>query len=74
MNQTILVTGGAGYIGSHVTRQLRARGESVVVLDNLSTGFRSAVMDAPPVTRIVWFIAVDPRGRTSFPSNRRREA
>jgi UDP-glucose 4-epimerase len=49
MNQTILVTGGAGYIGSHVTRQLRARGESVVVLDNLSTGFRSAVMDAPLV-------------------------
>jgi UDP-glucose 4-epimerase len=49
MDQTILVTGGAGYIGSHVTRQLRARGESVVVLDNLSTGFRSAVMDAPLV-------------------------
>ena len=46
---TILVTGGAGYIGSHVTRQLRARGEKVVVLDNLSTGFRSAVLDAPLV-------------------------
>jgi len=46
---TILVTGGAGYIGSHVTRQLRARGENVVVLDNLSTGFRSAVRDAPLV-------------------------
>jgi len=45
----ILVTGGAGYIGSHVTRQLRARGERVVVLDNLSTGFRSAVLDAPLV-------------------------
>jgi UDP-glucose 4-epimerase len=45
----ILVTGGAGYIGSHVTRQLRARGENVVVLDNLSTGFRSAVLDAPLV-------------------------
>jgi UDP-glucose 4-epimerase len=49
MNSTILVTGGAGYIGSHVTRQLRARGESVVVLDNLSTGFRSAVQDTPLV-------------------------
>jgi UDP-glucose 4-epimerase len=47
--KTILVTGGAGYIGSHVTRQLRARGERVVVLDNLSTGFRSAVLDAPLV-------------------------
>jgi len=43
---SILVTGGAGYIGSHVTRQLRARGDNVVVLDNLSTGFRSAVLDA----------------------------
>jgi len=43
---TILVTGGAGYIGSHVTLQLRARGEDVVVLDNLSTGFRDAVLDA----------------------------
>jgi UDP-glucose 4-epimerase len=41
---TILVTGGAGYIGSHVVRQLGQRGEEVVVLDNLSTGFRSAVL------------------------------
>jgi UDP-glucose 4-epimerase len=39
----ILVTGGAGYIGSHVVRQLGAIGERVIVLDNLSTGFRSAV-------------------------------
>ncbi len=38
---TILVTGGAGYIGSHVVRQLVERGEHVVVLDNLSTGFRA---------------------------------
>lgn len=41
---TILVTGGAGYIGSHVVRQLGERGETVVVLDNLSTGYRSAVL------------------------------
>jgi UDP-glucose 4-epimerase len=46
---TILVTGGAGYIGSHVVLQLRARGERVVVLDNLSTGFRQAVLDCPLV-------------------------
>jgi len=40
----ILVTGGAGYIGSHVARQLLEQGERVVILDNLSTGFRSAVL------------------------------
>lgn len=40
---TILVTGGAGYIGSHVVRQLGEAGERVVVLDNLGKGFRQAV-------------------------------
>ena len=39
----ILVTGGAGYIGSIATEQLLAAGESVVVFDNLSQGHRSAV-------------------------------
>ena len=42
----ILVTGGAGYIGSHVVRQLVERGEQVIVLDNLVTGFRQAVIGA----------------------------
>jgi UDP-glucose 4-epimerase len=42
-NGTILVTGGAGYIGSHVVRQLGESGERVVVLDNLVKGFRQAV-------------------------------
>ena len=43
----VLVTGGAGYIGSHVVLQLRARGERVAVLDNLTTGFRQSVGDTP---------------------------
>ena len=42
--RAILVTGGAGYIGSHVARQLGEAGETVVVLDDLSTGFRQAVL------------------------------
>jgi UDP-glucose 4-epimerase len=42
-NGTILVTGGAGYIGSHVVRQLGEAGEPIVVLDNLGKGFRQAV-------------------------------
>lgn len=43
---TVLVTGGAGYIGSHTVQQLVARGDRVVVIDNLSTGFREAVRGA----------------------------
>ncbi len=38
-----MVTGGAGYIGSHVVRQLGEAGEDVITLDNLSTGFEAAV-------------------------------
>jgi len=44
-----LVTGGAGYIGSHVARMLRAGGREVVILDNLSKGFRDATLGAPLV-------------------------
>jgi UDP-glucose 4-epimerase len=44
---SILVTGGAGYIGSHVALLLRERGEQVVILDDLSRGFRQAALDTP---------------------------
>jgi UDP-glucose 4-epimerase len=44
---SILVTGGAGYIGSHVALQLTGRGERVVILDDLSRGFRQATLNAP---------------------------
>jgi len=47
--RSVLVTGGAGYIGSHTLLQLVSRGEKVVVLDDLSTGFRQAVRDVPLV-------------------------
>ena len=43
----ILVTGGAGYIGSHTVRELRERGMDVVVYDNLSTGHVEAIGDTP---------------------------
>jgi len=46
---TILVTGGAGYIGSHMVHELADAGESVVVLDDLSTGFRSALPATVPL-------------------------
>lgn len=45
----ILVTGGAGYIGSHTVKQLLARGHDVIVFDNLSAGHREAV----PAERLV---------------------
>ena len=44
----VLVTGGAGYIGSHAVRKLRAAGASVVVVDNLGLGHRAAVPSDVP--------------------------
>jgi len=44
----VLVTGGAGYIGSHAVLALRDAGYPVAVIDNLSTGFRFAVPDDVP--------------------------
>ena len=46
---TVLITGGAGYIGSHMVHALCAAGERVVVLDNLSTGFDWAVAKGVPL-------------------------
>ncbi|MEK0415961.1 MAG: UDP-glucose 4-epimerase [Actinomycetota bacterium] len=43
---TILVTGGAGYIGSHTVRQLRREGRDVIVLDSLERGNRDALLGA----------------------------
>jgi len=49
---TILITGGAGYIGSHVVRLLRGRGDDVVVVDDLSSGSAERIGDTP-------FVALD---------------
>ena len=43
MARTLIVVGGAGYIGSHMVKALAAGGHRVIVVDNFSTGFRSAV-------------------------------
>jgi UDP-glucose 4-epimerase len=46
-DMSVLVTGGAGYIGSHVARILSQAGTPVVVVDNLSTGLDSRVLGLP---------------------------
>jgi UDP-glucose 4-epimerase len=46
---TVLVTGGAGYIGSHMVHALAEAGESVVVVDNLSTGFSAFLPQGAPL-------------------------
>jgi UDP-glucose 4-epimerase len=46
---TILVTGGGGYIGSHMAHALADAGEAAVVIDDLSTGFRSALPKSTPL-------------------------
>ncbi len=45
----VLVTGGAGYIGSHAVYALLDAGRAPVVLDNLTTGFREAIPDGVPL-------------------------
>ena len=46
---TVLVTGGAGYIGSHMVQALVEAGESVAVIDNLSTGFSAFLPEGVPL-------------------------
>src|SRR5436305_596313 len=46
---TVLVTGGAGYIGSHMVLALAEAGESVIVIDNLSTGFSTSLPEGVPL-------------------------
>jgi len=48
-SMTVLVTGGAGYIGSHMVHALVDAGESVVVVDNLSTGFSTFLPEGVPL-------------------------
>src|ERR1700727_1028777 len=50
MARRFLVTGGAGYVGSHLVAALVERGDTVVVVDNLRTGHRGAV---PPGVRLI---------------------
>ena len=57
-----LVTGGAGFIGSHLTERLLARGDSVVVADNFSTGSidnLAAVKDDPALRIVELDVAED---------------
>lgn len=53
MNQRTLVTGGAGFIGSHLVDLLLERGDRVTVVDDLSTGSRSNLPDAHPNLRFI---------------------
>lgn len=52
LNAAVLVTGGAGYIGSHTVRLLAAQGRKIVVLDNLIFGHKKAILD-PQVELVV---------------------
>jgi UDP-glucose 4-epimerase len=59
----ILITGGAGFIGSHLADALAERGLDVIVIDNLSTGYRRNLNPAAPLCVID--VAVDSDGLTS---------
>jgi len=59
-NKRVLVTGGCGFIGSHITRTLVAHGAHVTVLDNLSSGFADHIA---PVSEQITFIEGDIRDK-----------
>ncbi len=65
---TVLVTGGAGYIGSHMVHALLDAGEPAVVLDNLATGFDWAVAQGALLLlakpRLRWRASPKPRSRS----------
>ena len=65
---SVLVTGGAGYIGSHMVLELLDAGEQVVVVDNLTTGFRWAV--DPRATLVVGDVADEDLVRTVIRTNK----
>jgi UDP-glucose 4-epimerase len=50
---TVLVVGGAGYIGSHMVRRPRDQGLAILVLDDLSSGFSDAVSGAELIEQII---------------------
>ena len=68
----ILVTGGAGYIGSATVDRLHAKGEQIVVLDDLSRGNRSSVHNDVPFTKVAW--ATVRLSHASRPSTRSKRA
>ena len=65
---SVLVTGGAGYIGSHTVRRLTALGHEVVVLDSMEYGHRDAVIEAE-LSCICRFPMITFPGQMSVPPN-----
>ncbi len=69
MSQTILVTGGAGYIGSHTTVELLSAGYEVIVIDNLSNSSAAALDRVAEIAgRPVTFVQADIRDRSALDS------